>query len=339
MRKIRIAQIGIGHDHAITIRNLHRSDAFELVGYALPEAERRDPAILRKKQQFSAYPELSLDEVLRDETIEAVSIEAEELSLTACALAAAERKKAIHMDKPGGILPADFDRLIDLVRQNGTVFHVGYMYRYNPYIRDLLARIRNGELGEILSVEAQMNCCHTPEKRQWLSRFPGGMMFFLGCHLVDLILQIQGAPDRIVPFNCSTGTDGVTADDFGMAVLCYPRGVSFAKTSAVETGGFARRQLVVSGTKATVELKPLELHEQDPLQFTGRTVYQDKTNWEDRGVYEKSPLFDRYDAMLEAFAAMVRGERENPYSYEYERLVYHTTMRCCGVEPGEGERA
>ena len=83
-------------------------------------------------------------------------------------------------------------------------------------------------------------------------------MFYLGCHLVDLIYSIQGNPKNIIPLNKCSKIDGVESEDFGMVVFEYDNGVSFAKTSAVEMGGFERRQLVVSGTKKTVELKPLE---------------------------------------------------------------------------------
>lgn len=75
------------------------------------------------------------------------------------------------------------------------------MYRYNPFVKELLQKVKNGELGDIISVEAQMNCMHSVNTRQWLANFPGGMMFFLGCHLIDLILQIQGMPERIIALN------------------------------------------------------------------------------------------------------------------------------------------
>lgn len=125
------------------------------------------------------------------------------------------------------------------------------MYRFNPLISEAIARAKSGELGEIYSVEAHMDCVHPPEKRQWLDRFPGGMMFYLGCHLIDLIYQIQGEPDEIISMNTSTEYKIDGAEDFGMAVLKYPHGVSFAKTCAAEPGGFMRRQLVICGTKGT----------------------------------------------------------------------------------------
>ena len=36
--------------------------------------------------------------------------------------------------------------------------------------------------------------------------------------------------------------------------------------------------------------------------------------------------------MLAAFAAMVRGEKQNPWSYEYEWKLYRTVLAACGVD-------
>jgi len=260
--------------------------------------------------------------------IEAVTVETEEIYLTKYATLVATHKKHIHMEKPGGLELAAFEKLIDMIKNNGTVFHIGYMYRYNPYIMELKEQIQHGEFGEIVSVEAQMNCVHPPKVRQWLENFPGGIMFFLGCHLVDLILQLQGKPENIIPLSRSTGHMGVTAEDFGMAVFEYPSGVSFAKVNATEVGGFGRRQLVVAGTKKTVELKPLEWYEAGGL-FTGKVEYT-SNNWHDAGVAGKSDIIDRYDKMMTSFAAMVRGEMENPYTYDYELELYRTLMKVCG---------
>lgn len=331
MKRIKIAQIGMNtnsHCHQIFNSLVKQSDLFEIAGYVLPEKEReRLPHLM---SVLDGYRELTLEEVLEDPTIEAVAIETDEIYLTKYALMAACRKKHIHMEKPGGIVPAEFEKLIEEMKKSGKVFHTGYMYRYNPFVKDLIQKVKDGELGEIISVEAQMNCSHTPEVRQWLEAFPGGMMFFLGCHLVDLILQIQGKPEHIIPFNRSTGKDGVTAEDFGMAILEYPKGVSFVKTCAAERGGFIRRQLVVTGTKGTVELKPFEIAAKGG-QYTDKVEYFDD-GWHTPGAASRSELYDRYDDMLAAFAKMAAGEMENPYSYEYELELYQTVLRCCGAD-------
>lgn len=330
MRKIRIAQIGVNYNsHGPQIfRSLcKQSDLFEVVGYALPENGHALPE--SRSACFEGYREMSLQEILEDKTIEAVTVETDEIYLTKYAKLAVEAGKHVYMEKPGGIDLAAFEALIDTVKQHGNVFHIGYMYRYNPMVIDLLARIRRGELGEIISVEAQMNCHHTDEVRKWLGGFPGGMMFYLGCHLVDLILQICGQPQEIIPLNCSTGVGGIDSVDYGMAIFRYPRGISFAKTSAMEYGGYLRRQLVVTGSLGTVELKPFEYGSEAHMYTDMRESRVHR--WGDPGVQTTSPEYDRYDSMVAAFAAMVRGDIVNPYTPDYELELYRTLMTCCRV--------
>lgn len=332
MRRIRIAQIGTSqHSHGGSIIRslLRQSDLFEVVGYALPEKEREK--FPERMADFGDLREMTVEEILNDAFIEAVAVETEEIYLTKYAQMAASAGKHIHMEKPGSQDLAAFEAMIETVRRNGTVFHTGYMYRYNPFVQELLAQIDRGELGEIVSVEAQMNCYHPTFIRQWLENFKGGMMFFLGCHLIDLIFRIQGMPEKVHPFNRCSGFDGVTSEDYGMAVLEYKNGVSVAMANANQKGGYARRELVVTGSKKTVSLCPLEMHHEDGGQFTTWAEYSDKA-WADRGTHWDSAPEDRYDGMMAGFAAMVRGEKENPYTLDYELELYKLVLKCCGVE-------
>lgn len=197
MKKIRIAQIGTsGNSHGSEIFSSlkKQKDIFEVVGYAFPENEREK--FPWRCGVFEGCREMTVDDIMKDTSIEAVAVETEECFLTKYALMAAENGKHIHMEKPGGQEKADFERLIAEVKRNGKVFHTGYMYRYNPFIEELTARVKNGELGEIISIEAQMNCVHSKEQREWLGKYKGGSLYFLGCHLIDLILRLKGTPDK-----------------------------------------------------------------------------------------------------------------------------------------------
>ena len=144
-------------------------------------------------------------------------------------------------------------------------------------------------------------------------------------------MQIQGLPKKVIPLNKCTGTDGVTAQDFGMVIFVYDKGVSFAKTCAREYGGFARRQIVVTGTKGTIELKPLEMfadNENSSLLYTEQVTYYSEL-WGNKGISVKTDNYDRYDEMMAAFAQMCKGERMNPYTYEYELELYKILLKCC----------
>lgn len=174
-----------------------------------------------------------------------------------------------------------------------------------------------------------MSGYHSDEIRKWLKNFDGGIMFFLGCHLIDLILQIQGIPERVISLNKSTGLNNIDSTDFGMSVLEYKNGVSFAKTTDIERGGFLRRQLVVTGTKGMVEVKPLEENVEYPGTITCYKETKD-TDWNAKAEKQKSEMFGRYDAMLRSFAEMVRGEKENLWSYDYELELYKMVLEACG---------
>ena len=65
--------------------------------------------------------------------------------------------------------------------------------------------------------------------------------------------------------------------------------------------------------------------------FTAKTEYK-SADWGDRGETSKTEVYDRYDAMMRSFAEMVRGEKKNPYIYDYELELYKTVLKCCGVK-------
>ena len=143
MAKIRIAQIGIGHDHAKEIfpALCGLEDCFEVVGYALPECEKQNPDFQKYIQRaFDGHREMTVEEIMEDPTITAVAVETEEVNLSKYALLAAKHGKHIHMDKPGGMNPAEFEELIRVAKENHVVLHLGYMYRYNPCVQSCCSR-------------------------------------------------------------------------------------------------------------------------------------------------------------------------------------------------------
>ena len=353
MKKIRIAQIGAAHDHAAMIMNSIRklSDIFEVVGYCDPEEDEVEVDAETGQRYVAGYPvpegrsELSyqnyegvkkytLEELLAMDDLDAVTVETSETNLFKYAQPFAEKGIHVHMDKPGGLEYADFEKLVNTFKETGKVLHLGYMYRYNPEYLKLLEDIDAGKYGEIYSVECHMDCCHPLRKRDWLKKYKGGMMFFLGCHLVDIIYRIQGEPLEVLPMNCATETCGSAAEDYGFAVFKYPHGVSFAKTCAAEPGGFLRRQLVICGTKGTVIFEPFEGYTKEvgssSLMTTVRVVDEDLFNWGNNGKWYDSEPFDRYDPMMESFAQLVRGEKENPYTMDYELKLYQLLLKACG---------
>jgi predicted dehydrogenase len=223
----------------------------------------------------------------------------------------------------------EYKAVLDTAKEKHLAVKLGYMYRYNPAVLECFRRVRNGDLGQIFSINAEMSTFHAPEYKRWLSNFSGGIMYILGSHLVDLIVYLLGEPKRVTSYLQHTGLDGVDCADNNLAVLEYDNALARIFVSSVEVNGFGRRQFMVSGSKGTVNICPLER----PITMTySDTTIADKI-YEDRKVttqFEDNTASGRYDEMMQDFHAYILGEKENPFTYEHDYLVQKVLSQIVG---------
>ncbi len=327
MKKLRIGHIGTKHDHSGGKLDCicKYPDLFEIVGIA-----EEDPVQYEAVKDHPVYrdvPFLSVEQLL-NAGCDCMMIEGFEYDIPYYAELCVKNGIAVHADKPAGRDLDVFRNVLKTAKAKNVPVQMAYMYRYNPAVLECMDYINSGKLGEIHSVTAIMNTGHSKEKRTWLKNFDAGNMFFLGCHMVDLVYRIQGTPDRITPYLKSSGFDGVDALDMGTVVFDYKRGTSIIQANACEINGYGRRQLVVCGDKGTYEIRPLE----KPIGAI-YTAGDSAEPFEDRHTvrsFVTVPSSERYDTMMLDFAAMVRGEKENPYSYEYELQLQKLVLASCG---------
>lgn len=346
MKPIRVVQYGTWmYTHAdhtmLTMRSL--PEYFEVAGFCEPDEDRRNAALARP-----AYRGLRIydrEALLACRDIDAVIVESAEVEQGDDCLLFARAGFHIHSDKPCGASDEVFAQLMETVRKNKLVFQSGYMYRYNPAVERALEIVRAGQLGQIIAVEAQMSQCYHGAMRQWLGQLPGGMMFYLGCHLVDLVYQLQGEPLEVIPMNMATNLEYEGVEDYGLALLRYPHGISMIKAVACEVSGDARRQLVITGTCGTIEIKPLESPFDLPGMVSPNKISMTITRpghpvmFEDRPEIIHFPPYGRYDAMMIDFAKTVRGEKKNTFCCDRELAVHRLLTRVCagGAATGNEE--
>ena len=321
---IKIGQIGLGHNHGeakmLAVRKF--PELFEVVGYAEENEE-----WVRKRGGLPGYQglrRLSVEELISRS--DAVLIETDVWALTATAQKCVDSCKHIHMDKPASGTLEEYRHLLDTARAKQLVVQLAYMYRYNPAVLKCLEMIRDGKLGEIYSVNAEMSTFHPKEYKQWLSNFGGGIMYILGSHLVDLIVYILGKPERVMSFLKQTGLDGVDFPDNCLAVLEYEKALARIFVSSVEVNGFGRRQLMVSGSKGTVNICPLER----PITMSYSDTSIANATYEDRKIllpFEDHTATGRYDEMMQDFYAYVTGKKQNPFTYEHDYAVQEVLSR------------
>lgn len=315
---IKIGQIGIGHNHGEAKMAAVRKfpELFQVIGYA-----EEDEEWIRKRGGMKGYqglPRLSVEEVIAQS--DAVLVECDVWNLTKYAKMCIDAGTHIHMDKPASGSLEEYRALLDSAEAQGLVVQLGYMYRYNPAVLKCFEAAKSGELGEIYSINAEMSTFHSPEYKQWLTNFPGGIMYILGSHLVDLIVYLLGEPEKVTSFLKKTQLDGIDLEDNNLAVLEYEKALARVFVSSVEVNGWGRRQLMVSGSKGTVNIVPLE----NECTMTWADTKISTNCYED--MKQTVPVRDlpkdcRYDDMMQDFYAYVMGTKKNPFSYAHDYTV------------------
>lgn len=327
MKKIKLGQIGIGHNHGESKMKAARRfpELFEIVGFA--EENERWVEKRGKNAGYEGLNRMSVDEVISKS--DAILVESDVWDLTKYAKMCVDAGKHIHMDKPAGGTLEEYKALLDTAKQKDLVIQLGYMYRYNPAVQKCLEHIKNGDLGEIYSINAEMSTFHPVDYKRWLTNFGGGIMYILGSHLVDLIVYMLGEPNKVTTFLKQTGLDGIDFADNNLAVLEYDKALARIFVSSVEVNGYGRRQLVVSGSKGTVNICPLE----NPIRMTySDTSLTDKT-YADVHVdvhVEDHTANGRYDDMMQDFYAYIVGSKQNPFTYEHDYLVQKVLSEIVG---------
>ncbi len=335
--KIKIGQIGIGHNHAQgnmeSLRKLE--DVFEIVGVV-----ESNPAWMEKRGGLECYKGLcwmSEENLLRVPGLDAVAVETDGFDLVPTAQRCAERGLHIHLDKPGGESLPEFKELLDICERRGLAIQLAYAYRYNPAIRFAVGAVKSGWLGDIFEIHASMSRYDGDNKdyRAWLGQFKGGAMYIFAGYLVDVVVTMMGRPERIIPFMKRTRTDGLV--DNGLAVLEYERATATIRVSVEEVDGMKHRRLIVCGTRGTVEICPLEppwdRYHSDHLR--ARLTLKDAVEGFPAGTHsvDCGAMGDRYAAQLKEFAQIVRGEMKNPFGYGHERLVQESLLLASGYNP------
>ena len=326
MKKIKIGQIGIGHNHAAAIMPAVRKfpELFEVVGYAEENEHWID--VWGKHPAYQGLERLSVEEVLRRS--DAVLVESDVPNLTRYAKMCVDAGKHIHMDKPASGTYEEFADVLQTAKEKNLVVQTGYMYRNNYGIRKCLDLIKDGKLGEIYSINAEMSTFHSPEYKRWLTTFDGGIMYILGCHLVDLILYILGEPKKIMKFFKHTKLDGIDFPDNNLVVLEYEKALARVFVSSVEVNGWGRRQFFVSGSKGSIDIRPIE--NEIKVTYTdlqiADTSYGDKKEILD---IQDIPANCRYDDMVQEFYDYIVGTKQNPFSYEHELALKKIMDKIC----------
>lgn len=323
---IKVGQVGVGHAHATKLSVYRASPDYEVVGVVEPDDRLRRAAASQPAYQGLRW--LSEEELLATPGLAAVLVETRVRDLLATAERCLAAGKHIHLDKPAGESLAHYRRLLAIAEDKKLLVQMGYMFRYNPAVVLLRKLLAAGALGEVFEVHAVISKVVPPAARRELAEYPGGMMFELGCHVIDLVVGVLGRPERVHPFGRRVLPEDGLVDNM-LAVLEYPRATATVRSTALEIDGGARRQLTVCGTRGTLHIQPLDNPQAQLVLDRGHGEYA-------AGRHElKFPRFVRYVADAADMVRVIRGEKAHEFPPAHDLAVQETVLRASGL-PVEG---
>lgn len=321
--RIRIGQIGVGHAHANKLSVYRKSPDYDVVGIVEPNAELRKQAEVQ--EPFRDLPWMTQEELLNVSGLQAVLVETHVRDLLNVAETCVAAGMHVHVDKPAGESVAQFTRILESASQQKLLLQMGYMYRYNPAVVLLRDFLKRGWLGDVFEVHTVMSKVVDAASRRELAEFQGGIMFEIGCHVIDLVIGVLGKPAHVTAFPKHVSKHDDKLMDNMLAVFEYPQATATVKSSAVEVDGGERRHLVVCGTEGTFHIQPLDNPSARVTLSSARDSYV-------KGYQDITfPKYVRYVDDAADMVKIIRGEKESDFSPDHDLAVQTTLLKACGL--------
>jgi predicted dehydrogenase len=321
MAQIRYGQIGVGHAHASKMSVYRSSDDYDVVGVS-----ESDPELRKRFTDHAAYRDLKWmteEELLNAPGLQVVGVETKVRDLLPTAEKCVAAGKHVHIDKPAGESLPLFRSILDEAAKKHLAVQMGYMYRFNPAVLFMQDCLKKGWLGEPFEVHTVMSKVVAASSRKGLAEYPGGIMFELGCHILDVAMGVLGRPESVHPVRQHASKIDDTLVDNMLATLVYPKAIATVKSSAMEVEGFSRRHFVVCGTEGTLHIEPLDRPNVRVAFSSPRGKYSKGYQTVEFGNYS------RYVGDAADLAKIIRGEKDAEFGYDHDLAVQETLLKAC----------
>lgn len=172
-------------------------------------------------------------------------------------IAAAAAKKHVFCEKPFALTKESAEQAVSAMKKAGVTLGLGYNRRFHPEMVKLRSRIRAGELGTILHVEATMTFPNAlllkPDAwRADRHETPCGGLTPMGVHAIDGMIDLCGPIDQVFAQSFRRAVP-VDADDTTSILFRMKEGMSGYLGTMTATGpGFSFQ---VFGSKGWVRLE------------------------------------------------------------------------------------
>jgi len=260
---LRVAHAGVGGWG----RNVARvvGELAELAWICDTDEERLAPYAARYPQ---ARVTASFDDLLTDDTVDAVVIATPVPTHHALAKQALEAGKHVFVEKPPAMRGDEMEELVAIAEKRDLVLMPGHLLLYHPGLRKVKELVDGGELGEVA-------CVYGNRQNLGIIRSNENALLSLGVHDLSVILWLLGEePSEAIANGMDYLQEGI--EDVVFCFLRFPSGkVAHMHLSWLDP--HKMRKMTVVGREKMVVFDDMELERKV-------TVYE-KAPWEPAETY------------------------------------------------------
>jgi predicted dehydrogenase len=276
---------------------LQRSPTASLVAIASRDLARAqtEAATSGATRAYGSYAEL-----LNDPDVEAVYIPLPNALHAVWAIEAMQAGRHVLCEKPLACTAAEAQRMDAEAEAAGVTLMEAYMTAFHPRTQRALAMAKEGSLGRLLALRSQFTFPNrAPANHRWLPEMGGGALLDVGVYCIEPLLAVAGEPVSVMARQ-TLSSSGVDATFSGW--LEFDGGMTASFLVSFEAPELQRLEIVGTNARLVVEQAFTAGADDrliDVMYSDGRRESVDAGGC------------DSYLAMVEHFAAVVRGEAQS----------------------------
>jgi predicted dehydrogenase len=281
--------IGIGIVGCGMIANFHARAIGDAQGAHLVGAtSRRDEATQDFAAKHGCKAFRSLEEMLADDSVGAVSICTPSGAHRDPAIAAARAGKHVIVEKPLEITTERCDAIIKACDEAGVRLTVTFQSRFHQSSRLMKQAVDSGRFGKITLGDAYVKWYRSQDyydSGAWRGTWEldgGGALMNQAIHSVDLLLWLMGPVKQISAMTETLTHERIEVEDVAVATLKFTNGALGVIEATTTAYPGALKRIEISGSEGSAvleeeDIKIWEFANQDPADETVRKEMAGKT--------------------------------------------------------------
>ncbi len=261
----------------------------------------------------------TLEEMLADPAINAVTIANPSGMHGEAAIAAAKAGKHILCEKPLEITPARAKAITDACTQYGVILAPVFQSRYGAGARLIHEALQAGRFGKVLFSSAKIKWFRSQEyydSAAWRGTWAidgGGCLMNQSIHAIDLMIWFGGIPEEVYGY-CATRTHNIEVEDNATAVVRFKGGVMGVIEASTSCEPGWPLEVSISGDRGTATLAAdtittWSFKDEHPLD--AKVAALSSSTLGSGSSDPKAISIAGHQALIEDMIRAVRGEKNN----------------------------